>query len=280
MGEVTKVDIAPPVPAGLPNAEALKEQARTGVTQVSSGNGERPTWLPEKFKSPEDLAKAYSELEKKQGSAKQAPEANKAPEGKPAGEPVKGTEGLKLPEVTPEQKTAEAAVTGAGLKMDELNAEFQKNGSLSEENLKKLEGVGITKQMVDIYIEGQKAIQDARLNDLHSVAGSADKFAEMHRWSAENLSDTEKVTLNRVIESGDHAAIKLAFQGIHGKWSAAGQNEPGRQLEGSRAGANEAQGYAHRDEILADMKTAKYKSSQAERDRVLAKIKASAKGVW
>ena len=29
---------------------------------------ERPEWLPEKFKTPEDLAKSYSELEKKLSS--------------------------------------------------------------------------------------------------------------------------------------------------------------------------------------------------------------------
>ncbi len=283
MGAVTKVDITPPPPAGLPSAEVqaqLAEQARNGVTQVKTGNGpERPAWLPEKFKSAEDMAKAYSELEKKQGSAGNKPAEGKVEEPVKTGEPAKGTEGLKLPETTPEQKTAEQAVTSAGLKMDELNAEFQQKGELSPENLKKLADVGISKQMVDTYIEGQKAIQDARLGDLQAIAGGTEKFDQMHRWSADNLSDPEKVALNKVIEAGDHNAIKLAFQGIHQKWTAAGQNEPGRQLEGTKGGTESA-GYAHRDEILADMKTPKYKSSQAERDRVLGKIRQSAKGVW
>jgi len=283
MGEVVRVDVTPPPPAGIPSPEAMEkltQQARNGITQVKTGEGERPAWLDPKFKSPEDLAKAYSELEKKMGSAKQ-PEAKTAekPGEQTKTEAPKGTEALKLPEVTPEQKTAEQAVTSAGLKMDELNAEFQQKGELSPESLKKLESVGITKQMVDTYIEGQKAIADVRMNDLHGVAGGAEKFAEMHRWSAENLSDPEKEALNKTIESGNHEAIKLAFQGIHQKWTAAGQNEPSRQISGSKAG-DTMTGYSHRDEILADMKTAKYKTSQAERDRVFAKIKISAKGVW
>lgn len=33
------------------------------------GQGERPSWLPDKYKSAEDVAKAYSELQKKLGSA-------------------------------------------------------------------------------------------------------------------------------------------------------------------------------------------------------------------
>ena len=35
--------------------------------QKPEGIGERPTWLPENFKTPEDLAKSYQELEKKLG---------------------------------------------------------------------------------------------------------------------------------------------------------------------------------------------------------------------
>lgn len=35
---------------------------------------ERPEWLPEKFKSPEDLAKSYTELEKKLGERNEVPE--------------------------------------------------------------------------------------------------------------------------------------------------------------------------------------------------------------
>ena len=33
-----------------------------------SGGEDRPDWLPEKFKSPEDMAKAYSELEASWGN--------------------------------------------------------------------------------------------------------------------------------------------------------------------------------------------------------------------
>ena len=33
--------------------------------EAQDNQSERPEWLPEKFKTPEDLAKSYSELEKK-----------------------------------------------------------------------------------------------------------------------------------------------------------------------------------------------------------------------
>ena len=46
-------------------ASAEAEQVEQEATQELS-EGDRPEWLDEKFKSPEDLAKAYKELEKQQ----------------------------------------------------------------------------------------------------------------------------------------------------------------------------------------------------------------------
>ena len=40
---------------------------------------ERPEWLPEKFKSPEDMAKAYGELEKEFTKSRQEPEEAEVP---------------------------------------------------------------------------------------------------------------------------------------------------------------------------------------------------------
>lgn len=52
--------------------EAPVETVPSAETQQAT-EAERPEWLPEKFKTPEDLAKSYSELEKKVSG-------NKAPE--------------------------------------------------------------------------------------------------------------------------------------------------------------------------------------------------------
>jgi hypothetical protein len=49
------------------NAAPQNSQITDSVTQVAP-EGDRPEWLPEKYKSPEDLAKAYKELETKLGT--------------------------------------------------------------------------------------------------------------------------------------------------------------------------------------------------------------------
>lgn len=48
-------------------AAPQNSQITDSVTQVAP-QGDRPEWLPEKYKSPEDLAKAYKELETKLGT--------------------------------------------------------------------------------------------------------------------------------------------------------------------------------------------------------------------
>jgi len=49
--------------------EAVEAQATETVVETQQSNeGERPEWLPEKYKSPEDLAKAYKALESKIGA--------------------------------------------------------------------------------------------------------------------------------------------------------------------------------------------------------------------
>jgi hypothetical protein len=51
-------------PASAPAAAPVAAPA----AQASADSSQRPEWLPEKYKSPEDLAKAYKELESKLGS--------------------------------------------------------------------------------------------------------------------------------------------------------------------------------------------------------------------
>ena len=48
-------------------------EAPMEVVEDTTG-AERPEWLPEKFQSPEDMAKAYGELESKMGEEPESSE--------------------------------------------------------------------------------------------------------------------------------------------------------------------------------------------------------------
>jgi len=81
--------------------------------------GDRPDWLPEKFKNAEQMAEAYGHLEKKLG-----------------GESVEeGVEPEAAPEPTPQQEASDVkeAVENAGVDFDSLQAEYNEQGQRSED---------------------------------------------------------------------------------------------------------------------------------------------------
>jgi len=282
MGEVTKIDTGANAPqvgnqnAPTPDqAAAMASQAKSGVFRASAEPApkaaDRPEWLPEKFKTPEDMAKSYAELEKKLGQPKAPGEAPK-PEAKKE-PPPKAPGDLKLPTEGDAAKTeATKAVESVGLQMDVFEKEFAEKGELSPESFSALEKAGIPKAMVDAYIAGQQALADRRMNELHAVAGGAEKFDEMFEWSKANLPAKDRDALNRAIDSNDDGQIKLAFQAVHAKWVASESQEPQVALRGGSAGGSPIDVYTHMDEVKADMATKDYKTNEAFRAKVAAKI--------
>ena len=155
---------------------------------LTESTEQKPEWLPEKFKSAEELAKAYSELEKKFSS-----------NTKPAKEQTKN----KSEEVKSE-----------GFVLDKFNQEYADNGELSDNSYQELAKIGLNKEIVDGYIEGQKALSDNYQKEVYQEVGSQDKYAELINWASNNLSDEEVQSYNEIIESGSMSQMKLAVRGL------------------------------------------------------------------
>ena len=64
-----------PVPEGVEQHEQAMVELAESVSAVEREDG-NPSWLPEKFESPEDMAKAYHELEKKLSSNSESVTSN------------------------------------------------------------------------------------------------------------------------------------------------------------------------------------------------------------
>lgn len=166
----------------------------------------RPTWLPEKFKSPEDMAKAYGELEKKLGTpekpATPAPTTEKPATEKPANEPADK------------------------LDFSKYTAEIEKNGKLGDASYAELEAKGFPKSVVDAYVTGQEAVRTQQANEIYSTVGGEQNFKAMIEWAGKNLSEAEKTAYNNSAKAGDVAAIKLAVAGMNARFTAAYGSNP------------------------------------------------------
>lgn len=240
------------VEAMVAKAEGASQPPADELAETPDTNTEdRPQWLPEKFKSPEDLAKAYAELEKKQSKPADAPKAD-AP-------PVDANE----------QKTAEE-LQSKGLDLYEFSNEFAKSGGLSEESYEKLEKAGYPRNIVDQYVEGQKARAALYESEVKSVAGGDKTFTEMVDWAKANLSPQEITAYNNAIDSGNPEIAKLAVSGVYQRFSQARPQEP-NLFKGSNAAAS-SDVYESIAQMQKDMSNPDYKTDPAFRAKVQAKL--------
>lgn len=160
------------------DAMVTAQAEATQQPQTEAPQTDRPGWLPEKFQSAEDLAKAYSELEKKIG-------------GKAA-----------------------ADFTNLG----QYTEEFNKNGDLSDESIKAIASMGIPEELVRAYVDGQKAVYDKNIASVVSVVGGQEKYSAMLEWAGDSLPDDEIEAFNSIIDSGNMTTIKMAVQGLKARY--------------------------------------------------------------
>lgn len=241
---VAKVDAAnatPPSegPVGTPPAE------------------DRPEWLPEKFKTPEEMAKAYSELESKLGQPKKD-EPAKTPEGTP--DPATAT---------PED--AEKALTDKGLNLQDFSEEYANKGALSPESYEKLAKAGYSKDLVDQFIEGQMARAAQFESSIKSEVGGNDAYVEMVTWAKANLSPAEIDAYNTAVSSGNPQQAKLAALGLRAQYEKANGSDPKRLLGGSN-GTTSSDVFESVAQLKEAMKDPRYKSDPAYRAKVQEKL--------
>lgn len=247
MGDVISATASTTPPPGV-NAPAVEQKV------------ERPAWLPEKFKTPEDMAKSYAEAEKKISELTKPPAAAKV-------------ETPVVPTVVPGTPT-EADLAKVGLDMKALEAEYAANGGkLTPESLKKLNDAGITQAHIDDAVRGRLAkAEDFEKAIVKDIKGGKEALLEAVKWAdAEakrgTLTQAEVDAFNAAMDSGNPAMGALAAEGLISKFKRA----QGPVLIDGQAPTDRAIGYESRAQQLADMKDPRYKSDPAFRDQVLKK---------
>ena len=220
MAELHRVEINEKAPSEIEPeekpAEVTEQQTETELPQEQE---DRPQWLPEKFKSAEDMAQAYSELEKKLGQPKE--EATEEPEQSEA-------------EVENKEEQTEENVSEAYQTIAEASKEFFENdGQLSEETYNALEKAGLPRDLVDSYAAGQQALLQSEEAQIQSVAhGQYDAMAE---WANENLPQEEIDAFDEAVTGGTVQQAKLAVQGLYARFQNATGSTP-KLTQGNVAG--------------------------------------------
>lgn len=171
-------------------------QAEAAAPPEQEPQADRPQWLPEKFKQPEELASAYMELEKRLSSGS-----------------------------TPFNVEA----------LEPFSKEFHENGDISEESVQKIVAMGLPEPVVRAYVDGQKAMMESQTNSVMQAVGGEAQYQAMTEWASNNIPEAEIDAFNSIIESGNIPSIKMAVEGLKARYEKSTGTQ-GRLIQGEVSG--------------------------------------------
>lgn len=238
------------------------------------GKPERPEGIPEKFWDAEkgevrilDLVKSYTELEKTRGKPAEPPKAgeegNGEGDGKGEGEGDEGKTPVDMATLSATIATHREAMT------EKLVA----GKPLEDSDYKPFEDIGFSRDDIDAFVEGQKALGQLARAEVFKEAGGEDAYKAMIEWARETYSDDEVAVYDRDINSGDPAVRLNAARGLAARYAQA-NGKVGRSVT-SKGSERGAEMYRSKAEMVKDMSNPDYAKDQAFRDRVARKVRAS-----
>lgn len=220
----------------------------------------RPAWLPDKFDSPEAMARAYSELENRfHASDEQLQQLEQQANYEQQAQEVMETPPHMVDQLLDER----------GLDFSVFQQEYNETGQLSQDAYLALQEVGIEPQMVDTWIAGQEAIADQQIDSIYNMVGGEQVYNQMLEWAGDNLQPWEMDAFNDQIESLD-ANSMFAVQGLMARM----QNDEGSPpiLYQGEPSQYSAPKYDSLAQLTSAMSDPRYASDPAYRREVTSRL--------
>jgi len=242
----------------------LQEEDRARKYAETEAANEEAGLIAGKFKSQDDLVKAYEELQRKLGQ--DTPEEAEEP----------SEETTETPEEEPE---SEEEVSEASAAVTRASEAYLSKGELTEESieeLSKLDSKDLIKAYMAQYAANQEAAKtqavtaDAEKAILDSVGGQ-ESYQQMVQWAAGNLDPAEVESYNQVTNSGNVAAIKFAVEALSNRYKAAeGYEAP--LVTGKKAPSSDAKSFRSHAELSRAIADPRYQNDPAYRNDVEARL--------
>jgi len=255
---------------------------------------EQEQLLAGKYKTTEDLEKAYKELEGKLGKQEQGLEREPQTDSESESEPEQGitAEDFYTEDGAVNYETTEKVY---GEKISELfkeneidpfkmNEHFMQNeGTLTDEMYETLNNAGLNKDLVDSYLQGVRAdagfntttaptLSDPEIQEIQSIAGGKAGYEQLMTWASENMTDADAKNFDEVIETANKAAVTFAVKALMGQYEdAVGRDS--NLIQGKASKPTET--YRSMAEVVRDMGNPLYDTDEAYRDDVRRKLEIS-----
>ena len=227
-----------------------------------------------KFKSVEDLVGSYKELEGKLGAIDQTREE---PEGN-AEEQTEETE-TKESDFNAEEFYGDglaSVLEEVGIDAQDISNRFAENDEISEDDYSKLGEAGFSKQIIDTYLDGLRNAGMAGEVDAQGIkdaVGGDETYGKMVSWAMENLPAEQVQSFNKLTDTGDGPAIKLAVQGIYSQYNNAMGVEP--SLYSGRASASGPTPFRSTAEVVTAMSDPRWEKDVSYTENVKARLAGS-----
>ena len=206
-----------------------------------------------KFKSVEDLAASYKELEGKLGQVSEEDQATEETE-----------------EQTEEEFNAEeyygdglaSVLEEVGIDAQDITQRFTDTGEISEDDYSKLGEAGFSKQVVDTYLDGLRGVGEGdeiptqQIQNIKDSVGGDQAYEQMADWCQQNLSEQEIKAFDKITETADAPVIQLAVEGLYTRYQNAMGVEP--DLVTGRPAASGPNPYRSTAEVVAAMSDKRY----------------------
>ena len=209
-----------------------------------------------KFKSVEDLAASYKELEGKLGQVTE--------EDQPQAE--EETETTDSSEFNAEEFYGDglaSVLEEVGIDPQEISNRFADTGEINEDDYAKLGEAGFSKQVIDTYLDGLRGggatgedIATAQIQGIKDSIGGDENYSKMVSWAIENLPAEEVKEFNNLTETANATAIKFAVQGLYSQYNNAMGVEP--SLVSGRASQSGPTPFRSTAEVVTAMSDPRY----------------------
>jgi hypothetical protein len=262
---------------------ALSTENEEMLAAMAGEDEESGELLAGKYRSVEDLEKAYKELQTKLSRGESvAPEAEDDSSADDSEAEAKDEEDDK-PAGDARELYGDligGKLDEAGIDFQDMNVRWQQTGTLESGDYDQLAEAGFNRDMVDAYLSGlqYKAAQDTALtvkevSSIKESLGGEAEYNKMIQWAGENLSSEEVEGFNQIINTQPMASVKMAISGLHARYSASEGREP--KLIGGRAPKGNTDKFESTAQLVAAMSDPRYSNDPAYQRKVQEKLSRS-----
>ena len=139
-----------------------------------------------------------------------------------------------------------------GIDYGALTTEYEEKGALSEDTYKKLADAGYPKAVVDTYIRGVEAANEAFVNSVYTVAGGKAEYDKLSNYIQSKGKDAVE-GFNDALMNGSLSTVKMLINGFKAEMTLRNGTQKASVLgSGSPAGTSGFANEADMDKAMDD----------------------------